>query len=93
VQRTDNCVQLLSGNGGRPPADSPTAPGGSQSGNDSLLGHGSFEAIQPPDDEDISWPHEGQRLGESQPIILGAGGVIFKQMPAADARRQQCITL
>ena len=33
MQRTDNCVQLLSSNGGRAPADSPTAPGGSQSGN------------------------------------------------------------
>ena len=49
--------------------------------------------IQLPDDEDISGPHEGQRLGQSRPIILGAGGVIFKQVPTVDARRQQCITL
>jgi hypothetical protein len=31
--------------------------------------------------------------GQSRPIILDAGGVIFKQVPAVDARRQQCITL
>jgi hypothetical protein len=50
-------------------------------------------AIQLPDDEDIFGPQERQRLGQSGPIILGAGGVIFKRVPAVDPRRQQCITL
>ena len=29
----------------------------------------------------------------TRPIIPGAGGVILKQVPAVDTRRQQCIPL
>ena len=43
------------------------------------MGQRSAQPIQLPNNEDISGPYKRQRLVQSQPIILGARGVIFKQ--------------
>jgi hypothetical protein len=53
----------------------------------------SAQAIQLPDDEYVARTHERQGLYQPRPIILGAGGVILKQVPTVNARRQQRLAL
>ena len=53
----------------------------------------SAQPIQLPDDEYVARAHERQRLYQPRPIILGAGGVILKQVSTVNARRQQRVAL
>jgi hypothetical protein len=53
----------------------------------------SAEPIELPDDEHVAGLHERQRLDQPRPIVLRAGGVIFEQVPAVNACRQQRVAL
>jgi hypothetical protein len=53
----------------------------------------STQPIELPDNKDVARVDERQHLDQPRSIVLGAGGVIFEQVPAVNARGQQRVAL